>query len=169
MRYRQYSYKFYLNASHSIYIHGVKGQKHPHTWEVILDCLKVKEGFVEFKQVEKEIESFLLKYQDQYLNDCEPFDTLNPTLENVCMYLKNQIKQILLAQEWVLLRISLSETPARSYYIDLIDENEYLAEVEEENLSLPSNDANPFVVRGYKAAGDSLSEMADVLIDNFKE
>jgi len=84
MRYHQYQYKFYLNASHSIYIDNKKGQNHPHTWEIVLDTIKVVDGFVQFNDVEKSIERFLGSYQDKCINEIQPFNVTNPTLENIC-------------------------------------------------------------------------------------
>lgn len=124
MRYNQYKYKFYLNANHSIYINGVLGQKHPHTWEIMLDTIKVMEGFVQFNDVEKDIDDFLEQYQDQYMNEIEPFTTLNPTLENICIYFKDCIQKSLMEKGWLLLSIEISETPTRSFIINLYDEEE---------------------------------------------
>ena len=103
MKYDKYKFKFYLNASHSIYINGVLGQSHPHTWEFSLDVLKVWEDFVQFNHVEKAIEELLSKYQNNNINDIDPFRKLNPTLENICEYFKETLKKILMDIGWVLL------------------------------------------------------------------
>lgn len=118
MRYNQYKYKFYLNANHSILIDGVMGQVHPHTWEIVIEVIKVVEGFVQFSFVEKTIEELLSKYQDKYINEIEPFNEINPTLENISEYFKEAIKEALKQDGWMLLRLEISETPARSYIID---------------------------------------------------
>lgn len=124
MRYQQYRYKFYLNASHAIYIDNVKGQNHPHTWEITISTVKVIDGFVQFNDVEKSVENFLNTYQDKNINDVQPFTVTNPTLENICEYFKDSIRQILAEAGWLLLSIEISETPARAYIIDLVDESE---------------------------------------------
>lgn len=124
MKYDKYKFKFYLNASHSIYINGVLGQSHPHTWEFSLDVLKVWGDFVQFNDVEKSIEDLLSKYQNNYINEIDPFIKLNPTLENICEYFKETIKELLKNIGWILMIIEISETPSRSYIIDLIDEIE---------------------------------------------
>ena len=124
MRYHQYRYKFYLNASHAIYIQNHLGQHHPHTWEITLDTIKVVDGFVQFNDVERAIEQFLEQYQDKNINDVEPFNTLNPTLENICEYFKEAIRSLLVDKGWLLLKIEISETPARSYIIDLVAEED---------------------------------------------
>lgn len=121
MRYHQYRYKFYLNARHAIYIKNKLGQEHPHTWEITLDTIKVTDGFIQFHHVEKAIEEFLGQYQDHSMNEIEPFTTLNPTLENICEYFKGSIRELLAERGWLLLKIEISETPSRSYMVDLAE------------------------------------------------
>ncbi|MFL0250610.1 6-carboxytetrahydropterin synthase [Clostridium neuense] len=133
MKYNQYRFKFYLNASHSIYLKGTLGQEHPHTWEIILNTVKLKSNFIIFNDIEKSIEKYLTKYQDSYLNNVEPFITLNPTLENICEYLKNEFQKLLFENGWLLLSMEISETPTRSYIIDISDEADYNKIFEEED------------------------------------
>ena len=130
MRYRQYRFKFYLNASHAIYINGKIGERHPHTWEIAINALKMQNSFIQFDSIEKKIEKFMQPYQDGYLNDVEPFDKLNPTLENCCVYFKDQLRDILNDEGWLLIMIEMSETPTRSYVINLIDGDERETDVQ---------------------------------------
>ncbi|MBP3338761.1 MAG: 6-carboxytetrahydropterin synthase [Lachnospiraceae bacterium] len=120
MRYSQYKYKFYLNANHSITLNDKMGQVHPHTWEIMIDIVKIIEEFVPFYVVEKTIDTILAPYQDKYINEIEPFNELNPTLENISEYFKDCIEEQLKQEGWLLLRMEISETPARSYVIDAI-------------------------------------------------
>ncbi|URZ04264.1 6-carboxytetrahydropterin synthase [Clostridium felsineum] len=124
MHYDEYKFKFYLNASHSIYINGVLGEEHPHTWEIIIYTIKLEEDFIIFNDVEKYVEDYIKKYQDLYINEVEPFTTLNPTLENICKFFKEKLRVLLLDAGWILLTIEISETPTRSYIIDLSREFE---------------------------------------------
>lgn len=127
MKYSQYRFKFYINATHSIYINGILGQEHPHTWEITLYTLKIKEDFIAFDTIEKDIEKYLQTFQDVYLNHVNPFVTLNPTLENICAYFKDIFWKRLFEKGWMLLSIEISETPTRSYIIDISDEvNAYI-------------------------------------------
>lgn len=130
MRYHQYRYKFYLNARHAIYIKNKLGQEHPHTWEITLDTIKVTDGFIQFNHIEKTIEEFLGQYQDRSMNEVEPFTTLNPTLENICEYFKGSIRELLAERGWLLLKIEISETPSRSYMVDLVESADIEAEEE---------------------------------------
>lgn len=122
MNYNRYRFKFYINASHSIYLNEVLGEQHPHTWEIILNTIKLKDNFIIFNDIEKHIEKYLERFQDVYINKVPPFDTLNPTLENICGYFKDSIQKLLFEKGWLLLSIEISETPTRSYIIDISDE-----------------------------------------------
>lgn len=124
MQHSQYRFKFYFNASHAIYLSGEMGQSHPHTWEVILNVMKVSDNFVLFNEVEEMSEAFLLQYQDVFINSVQPFTTINPTLENICTYFKEKLQEMLHEKGWLLLSIELSETPSRSYVISVSDEME---------------------------------------------
>lgn len=124
MRYKQYKFKFYLNARHAIYRDGVMGQVHPHTWEITLNVIKGRDEFVEFYVLERKVEEFMETFQDRLLNEIKPFDVLNPTLENCCEYFKDRLVEILNKEGWIFLMMEMSETPARSYVISLIDEGE---------------------------------------------
>lgn len=132
MKYSQYKFKFYLNASHAIYINGNLGQSHPHTWEIMIDTIKLNDRFIQFHEVERRIEQLLHNYQDKYINEIEPFNSLNPTLENICEFFKNSIRKLLKEVGWELIKIETSETPARSYIIDLMDEIELDVRLQEQ-------------------------------------
>ena len=54
--YREYKFKFYLNANHYIIINGKNGQTHPHTWEFVFYIMKSEGEFVLFNKFEKAIE-----------------------------------------------------------------------------------------------------------------
>lgn len=122
MKYSQYKFKFYLNANHAIYLAGVLGQNHPHTWEISLDTVKFSDDFVQFDFIEKSIENFFAKYQDIDINKVEPFTVINPTLENMCEFFKTELSKLLDSHGWLLTQIEVSETPARAYIIDCSDE-----------------------------------------------
>lgn len=122
MKYSHYRFKFYLNASHSIFINGKQGEKHPHTWEIIIEALKVDDDFVQFDYIEKEVEKYFEGWQDKDINSIEPFDSINPTLENLCLFLKNKLSDLLAKDGWLLTRIEIAETPSRSFIVDISDE-----------------------------------------------
>lgn len=120
--YETYRYKFYLNASHAIYIHGKLGERHPHTWELSILVSKLEHSFIHFHFVEEKLEQYMSRYEETYLNEIEPFNTLNPTLENCAEYFKSEIMKILNEEGFMLLSMEMSETPTRSYILDFLKE-----------------------------------------------
>lgn len=134
MRYSQYKFNFYLNASHAIYIDGKKGAPHPHTWEIIIYTIKSQMDFVMFNEVEKTIEGFLEPYQNQFINDFEPFTTLNPILENITRFLLEAFQKLLDPLGWIIFSIEVSETPTRSYIISTV-ENNRVSELQQNNVA----------------------------------
>ncbi len=133
MRYSQYKFNFYLNASHAIYIDGNLGTAHPHTWEIMIRTIKSQKEFVMFTEVEKTIEEFLGKFQNRYINDFEPFDAMNPTLENITSYFLEQMELLLEPLGWIVFYIEVSETPTRSYVISRV-ENNIVSDLQQKNI-----------------------------------
>lgn len=141
----EYRFKFYLNARHEMEIDNKVNNVHPHTWEFNLFFRKVSDEFVQFSTVEKELQFFLSMYEGQLINEIPPFDLIEPSLENIGTVLYKQIKRIMLANKWTLLRLEISENPSRTYIIydddpeNLIDSIEnknkygYLSRVKKEN------------------------------------
>ena len=134
MRYSQYKFNFYLNASHAIYIDGKMGESHPHTWEIVLYTIKKQDNFVMFNEVEKTVENYLNKYQNKFINDFEPFTTLNPILENITRFFMDEFTKLLNDLGWVIFSIEVSETPTRSYIISTV-ENNRIDELKQENMA----------------------------------
>lgn len=127
----QYRFKFYLNASHSIIINGRMGAVHPHTWEIRVDVLVVRDEFTQFGTYEKVIDEILSKYQNQTMNNIEPFDKIVPTLENIIQYFGDTISEKLRANGGELMIIEGSETPTRSFLIDYRNRSQYLTNIRE--------------------------------------
>ena len=129
--FREYQFKFYLNAGHSISFQGQKGETHPHTWEFLIEILIRRENYREYHVFEKVIETYFAKYQNSVLNDIEPFDTIVPTLENIVECFGQEIRKIIASQEGILCRIEGSKTPTRRYNVTYEEEPEYLEEIEQ--------------------------------------
>jgi 6-pyruvoyltetrahydropterin/6-carboxytetrahydropterin synthase len=134
MRYSQYKFNFYLNATHAIYINGRLGEPHPHTWEIVIHAIKKQGDFVMFNEVEKAVEKYLEKYQNKFINDFEPFTKLNPILENITRFFMEQFTVLLDSLGWIIFSIEISETPTRSYIISTV-ENNIVDNLKQENLA----------------------------------
>lgn len=133
MKYSQYKFSFYLNASHAIYINGELGAPHPHTWEIVIKTIKSQKGFMLFQEIEKTIEEFLSPYQNKFLNEFPPFDERNPTLESITAFFLEQFDRILEQFGWIVFYIEVAETPTRSYIISRV-ENNIISELQMKNI-----------------------------------
>lgn len=148
--FREYQFKFYLNAGHSISFDGEKGDTHPHTWEFLIVILIRRENLKEYNIYEKAIEQYFAKYQNSVLNDVEPFDAVMPTLENIVDCFGDNIREIIRRMDGILCRIEGSETPTRRYNITYEKDEEYLAEIERSSVK-------------------SVSEILDRILDSMLE
>ena len=92
--YREYRLKFYLNARHFIVIGGKKGEVHPHTWELALTIRIGRGSFTQFNTFERRINEYLMPYQNKVLN-------------------------LIAEVGGDLTCVEVSETPTRSYILDL--------------------------------------------------
>lgn len=124
--YREYRFKFYLNANHYIVIKGNEGQRHPHTWEFMVSIAVDRNEFVQFNDYEKAIEEYFDQYQNKVLNEVAPFDEITPTLENMAEYFVQKIADIVQELGGQLMQMESSETPTRSYVISLESQREYM-------------------------------------------
>lgn len=122
----KYKFKFYLNASHYIFINGKQGEAHPHTWEFTLDVVLPNSEFVQFSRYERAIESYFATYQNHTLNELPPFDAVIPTLENMVEQFGDAIRERIQQAGGQLEQIEGSETPTRSYVISYIQDDSYL-------------------------------------------
>ncbi|MBP5608579.1 MAG: 6-carboxytetrahydropterin synthase [Lachnospiraceae bacterium] len=117
--FREYRLKFYLNANHYVIINNKKGETHPHTWEFTLNILVGRESFVEFFRFEKEIEQLFAPYQNKVMNELDPFNGIVPSLENMVEYFGNKAHERVKNTGGRLISIEGSETPTRSYIINM--------------------------------------------------
>lgn len=117
--YREYQLKFYLNARHYIVIDGKAGETHPHTWEFSLNIRIGRGAFTPFMTFEQRINQFLAPYQNQDLNGIPPFGEILPTLENMVDYFAGEFDRIICEIGGSLRRVEASETPSRSYILNV--------------------------------------------------
>lgn len=119
----QYKYKFFLNAMHYVTIDGKKGEAHSHCFEIVVDIAAVDDTkFTMFKDIEQKMEAILEPYQNKLLNDVHPFDEMNPIIENICQVFKRAFIKELYELGWTLICIEISESPSRSYILNVVEE-----------------------------------------------
>ena len=71
-------------------LNGQKGNEHSHCFEIVLDiATKDDNPFIKFGAIEDRINEKLNPYQNKLINNIKPFNEINPTIENICEFFKN--------------------------------------------------------------------------------
>ena len=113
-----YKLKFYINSSHAVRIGTDYGNVHSHCFELGV-CLETdKNAISSFNELRGEITEVIMPFNNTLINGIKPFDSLNPTLENLTRYFNEEIKHVAKKNGWIVVSCELSETPTRMYRID---------------------------------------------------
>lgn len=123
MKFQGYKYKFKINISHSVLINNRRGNVHSHTFEISLFIKIINNDFALYDDVEKIVQEFLNIYNKKELNLINPFDKIEPTIENIGDFLYTRLKRILRNNNMTLVKLEINETPARVYVVNY-DEND---------------------------------------------
>ncbi len=71
------------------------------------------------------------KYQDKVLNEVEPFNIINPTVENVSEFFANETRKLVREKGGQLTMLEGSETPTRTYILSFKKDEMYVDEFKE--------------------------------------
>ncbi len=76
---------------------GDCAKMHGHNWKVEVEVTATTLNEVgigmDFKQIRKEAKEVCDHLDHEYLNELSPFDTINPTAENIAAYIYNELSQ----------------------------------------------------------------------------
>lgn len=117
-----YKMKSYINASHAMRWESGTGQKHNHTWEVIMEIQLDTKHLVRFNDIEDNMREVSVNYSGKFLNEVPPFDKLNPSLENITRYFYKILSETLAKSQATLMRLEIGESPTRFYCIQHTDD-----------------------------------------------
>lgn len=88
----------YFSSAHSL--RGYQGkceELHGHNWKVAVqvkaETLDSLGMVVDFKIVKQELKKIIQRLDHKYLNDIPPFDSLNPSSENLAHYIFQEFKK----------------------------------------------------------------------------
>lgn len=89
-----------FSSAHSLRNYpGNCARLHGHNWqiEVLVKATQLNElGIaIDFREIKQQTKTVIEKLDHQYLNEIPPFDTLNPTAENLAKYLYEQISSLI--------------------------------------------------------------------------
>lgn len=104
-----------FSAAHIL--HGYDGpcsRLHGHNWHVEAEVKAVALDnigmAIDFKTVRRALENVIERLDHRFLNEIPPFDSINPTAENVAAWIYQEIKPFLTLDGVQLLAINLWET-----------------------------------------------------------
>lgn len=117
--YHTYKIKYYVNASHAMRWKDGEGKQHNHTWEIICEIHSKGDHMIVFNDIEYEMKSIFNTFSGKFLNKLPYFKKVNPTTENVTVWLFNRLTPVLEKLDAELVRIEVGESPTRSYCIDI--------------------------------------------------
>ncbi|NVM20564.1 MAG: 6-carboxytetrahydropterin synthase QueD [Desulfobacterales bacterium] len=114
--------KTHFSAAHSLKGYpGDCARTHGHNWavEVFVRCKELDEiGMgIDFRDIKKAVRSVLQGLDHFNLNDLTPFKKVNPTSENIAMFLYQELSRKLNSRAVKVSRVKVSETPgAGAFY-----------------------------------------------------
>lgn len=171
---KYYRLKNYLNASHFVVFNGRKGNVHPHTWEFSALLVSCTEEVTKFTDTERKISAIFEPYQNKVLNDIAPFDSINPSLENMTEYFIGRIEKAVEGFGYKLVEVEGSETPVRTFGVRIDDsmpsnEKKHIStesKKENEESSYKSNEKNDSYSDDCKSENDADAEDNGVYEDD---
>ena len=111
-----------FSAAHSL--RGYQGkceELHGHNWKVeaqiaaeTLDNLGM---VIDFKVLKHKIYHIIQRLDHKHLNDIPPFDTLNPSSENIAFYIFQELKKLFTHERIIITKVTVweSDDSAASY------------------------------------------------------
>lgn len=112
-----YRLKYYVHASHAVRWEKGTGEKHEHSWEITVEFQSTDEHMIVFDKVEDLLEEIFKTYSGKFLNQVEPFLTINPTLENITKGFFKLVEEQIRPLHAQLNRLEVGESPMRFYYV----------------------------------------------------
>ena len=85
-------------AAHNLrHYRGACEKLHGHNWRVEI-CVATEEldelGMaLDFRELKASLGEVLARLDHEYLNELEPFDTINPTTENLCRHIAERLQE----------------------------------------------------------------------------
>lgn len=99
-----------------------QGKRHNHTWEIISEFKSAGDHMIIFNDIERTLNDIFQTFSGKFLNELPAFQKINPTVENVTIWLFKLITDALDGLHADLIRLEVGESPTRSYCITVEDD-----------------------------------------------
>ena len=105
----------YFSAAHNLRgYHGKCEELHGHNWKVSVQVGAEKLDqlgmVIDFKELKKELNKVIQKLDHKYLNDVPPFDSINPSSENIAYYIFQELKKAINSGRIKVIKVSVWES-----------------------------------------------------------
>ncbi|MFZ5634889.1 MAG: 6-pyruvoyl-tetrahydropterin synthase-related protein [Bacillota bacterium] len=110
----------FINARHFVSFGQKAGPVHSHSWQIQIEVKVPAENtdMVAFAKIFEAIKSVLAPFDSVVLNDVHPFNRVQPTTENIALYLFNRLEDAMLEIGLGLGKVSVWETPTRGIEVE---------------------------------------------------
>ena len=105
----------YFSAAHNL--RGYRGkceELHGHNWKVSVkvgaEKLDQLGMVIDFKELKKTLNKVIQKLDHKYLNDVPPFDSINPSSENIAYYIFQELKKAINSGRIKVIKVSVWES-----------------------------------------------------------
>ncbi|RLA94196.1 MAG: 6-carboxytetrahydropterin synthase QueD [Deltaproteobacteria bacterium] len=105
----------YFSAAHNL--RGYRGkceELHGHNWKVSVkvgaEKLDQLGMVIDFKELKKTVNKVIQKLDHKYLNDVPPFDSINPSSENIAYYIFQELKKAINSGRIKVIKVSVWES-----------------------------------------------------------
>jgi 6-pyruvoyltetrahydropterin/6-carboxytetrahydropterin synthase len=102
-------------AAHSL--RGYQGnceELHGHNWKVGVqiasETLNHLGMVIDFKVLKKELNKIIQRLDHKHLNNIPPFDSLNPSSENIACYIYQELKKLLPQERIIVAKVTVWES-----------------------------------------------------------
>jgi 6-pyruvoyltetrahydropterin/6-carboxytetrahydropterin synthase len=112
-----YELMVHTNFSSAHSLRGYQGKceaLHGHNWKVgvqiatnTLDDLGM---VIDFKVLKQNLHHIIQRLDHKHLNDIPPFDTINPSSENIAFYIFQELKKLLTHERIIIARVTIWES-----------------------------------------------------------
>ncbi|MCL4441259.1 MAG: 6-pyruvoyl-tetrahydropterin synthase-related protein [Firmicutes bacterium] len=145
----------FINARHFVSFGQNPGPVHAHSWQIQIEIRVPAKNpdLVAFAKILGASKSVLAPYENVVLNHVHPFNKVQPTTENIALYLYNRLEDAMLEIGLGLGKLSVWETPTRGIEVD--------RRYPEIDTLIEDSEAGEISAPGEEAAATLDDEMAD--------
>lgn len=114
-----YRIRCQFNAVHSLDITNPE-KMHAHTFRVTAYIENVGEELHKIDKCDQLLKEYFSKYKGLHINDVSPFQTVLPTIENMCQVFYEDLTKKLLQEGVRLVKLELGDSPITSYSVGCV-------------------------------------------------